>query len=138
MGKGVVLSIFRAEISDKGPTKPLSCVYFLHATSLPLEQVRNLGGVLQKLKLRDLQRGLRRHHQVFLGTEAVQVLIESSVAKDETDALAIGNAFLREHGLTLLLLLLLTLLTRWKLSFFVHFMTFDGSVSVCDLLPVGY
>lgn len=33
---------------------------------------------------------------VFPGNELVQVLIESGVAKDEMDALAVGNAFLRE------------------------------------------
>lgn len=46
--------------------------------------------------MRDLHRGLRRHLKVFTGKEAVGVLVESGVAKDITDALAIGNAFLRK------------------------------------------
>lgn len=34
---------------------------------------------------------------VFQGKELVDVLIDSGVAKDVTDALALGNAFLREY-----------------------------------------
>lgn len=59
-------------------------------------QVHKLGQVLERLNCRDILRGLRRHYMVFHGNELVQVLIESGVAKDEMDALAVGNAFLRE------------------------------------------
>lgn len=58
--------------------------------------MHKLGQVLERLNCRDILRGLRRHYRVFPGNELVQVLIESGVAKDEMDALAVGNAFLRE------------------------------------------
>ena len=59
-------------------------------------QVHKLGQVLEMLNSRDIQRGLRRHYAVFPGNELVQLLIDSGVAKDETDALAVGNGFLRK------------------------------------------
>lgn len=59
-------------------------------------QIRKLGQVLQRLQSRDIQRGLKRHHKVFPGKEAVELLIDSGMARDAMDALAIGNAFLRE------------------------------------------
>lgn len=60
-------------------------------------QVRNMGHVWQqRLTPRNIQRGLRRHPMVFQGKEAVETLVASGVAKDVTDALTIGNAFLRE------------------------------------------
>lgn len=59
-------------------------------------QVRKIGRVLQRLMPKDATRGLRRHPMVFQGKDAVDLLIETCVAKDATDALAIGNAFLRE------------------------------------------
>lgn len=61
-------------------------------------QVRKHGRVLQRLQPRDVTRGLRRYPMVFQGKEAVELLIDTGKAKDTTDALAIGNAFLRERS----------------------------------------
>ena len=62
-----------------------------------LAQVRKLGHVLKRLSPKDVTRGLRRHPMVFEGREAVKLFQDSGVANNPTDALAIGNAFLREN-----------------------------------------
>lgn len=70
------------------------------STAPPDSQVRQVGKVLKRLSPREISRGLRRHPMVFEGREAVKLFQETGVAKNPTDALAIGNAFLREDEIT--------------------------------------
>ncbi|CAM9785040.1 unnamed protein product, partial [Ectocarpus sp. 12 AP-2014] len=69
--------------------------WYADVPTLPSDKVRKHGRVLQRLQPRDVTRGLRRYPMVFQGKEAVELLIDTGKAKDTTDALAIGNAFLR-------------------------------------------
>lgn len=74
-------------------------------------QVRKLGRVLERLSPKDITRGFRRHPMVFQGKDAVDLLIEKGVAKHVTDALAIGNVFLRKNARLVFFSLSLSLLT---------------------------
>eukprot|EP00903_Cladosiphon_okamuranus_P012466 g11675.t1 len=75
--------------------KALQERWYADVPTLPIEKVRKIGRVLKQLSPKDITRGLRRHPMVFEGREAVKLFEESGVANNPTDALAIGNAFLR-------------------------------------------
>ncbi|CAM9833106.1 unnamed protein product [Discosporangium mesarthrocarpum] len=69
--------------------------WYADVPSMPDEELRRKGKVLNKLDLAMVQRGLKRYPRVFTGKAGTRLLVNSGMAKDDSEALSLGNAFLK-------------------------------------------